>query len=271
MSGTGGKPTLDMANGLAEISLYGSADITPSSLNPDTMMISLTPLETDKIGTAFLIPGIKAVESYSLDVIFRIHKQEGQDGADGMAVVVLSVPLEDVEGYRNATGQVRVVGDGGAGLGYTGLGSQQDFAIELDTYRRYVEHVASCTITRIENSSPEASTDVMIRQYRISRCTSHQTRIINLQRLVRRRIPFQISRTGNFTGSGYNTRCILFPISKSSRRGFAKSLLTEARDKGIKIRRRSSCGRSRSLGQQQTQVGNVSLPSLHQLEVCHKR
>lgn len=260
-----------MANGLADISLYGSADITPSSLDPDAMMLSLTPLATGKVGTAFLIPGIKAGESYSLDVIFRIHKPEGQDGADGMAVAVLSVPLEDVEGYRNATGQVRVVGDGGAGLGYTGLGSQQDFAIELDTYRRYVGPVASWAITRIEYSSPLASTVVMTRRHRISRCTSHQTRIINLQTLVRRRIPFQISRMDNFTGSEYNTRWILHPISKPSRRGFVKSLLTEARDKGIKIRRRSSCGRSRNPGQQQTQVGHESLPSLHRLEACHKR
>lgn len=131
-----------MSSGLGYICLYGSADIASSSLDPDNMMLSLTPLETDKTGTAFLIPGIKSSESYLLDFTFRIHKQAGHDGADGMAVAVLSAPSEDVEGYRNATGQFRVVGDGGAGLGYTGLGTQEDFAIELDTYRRFVDLVS---------------------------------------------------------------------------------------------------------------------------------
>lgn len=134
----GGEPISDMSSGLTDICLYGSADILESS-ESDNMMLSLTALETDKTGTAFLIPGIKASESYVLDITFRIHKQEGHDGADGMAVAVLAVPEEDLDAYRSASGQVRVVGDGGAGLGYTGLGIEQDFAIELDTYRRYVD------------------------------------------------------------------------------------------------------------------------------------
>jgi peptide-N4-(N-acetyl-beta-glucosaminyl)asparagine amidase len=135
-----------MSSGLADICLYGSADILQSS-ESDNMMLSVTPLETDKTGTAFLIPGIKASESYVLDLTFRIHKQEGHDGADGMAVALLCVPEEDLDAYRNASGQVKVLGDGGAGLGYTGLGTQQDFAIELDTYRRYVDFDCSNAVT----------------------------------------------------------------------------------------------------------------------------
>lgn len=131
-------PTLDMANGLTDLSLYGSADIVSSSLDDETLMLSLTPLETDKTGSAFLIPGIKASESYLFDVTFRIRKREGQDGADGMGLVFMAVPPEDMNSYMNAKGDVRVIGDGGAGLGYTGLGAQDDFGIELDTYRRFV-------------------------------------------------------------------------------------------------------------------------------------
>jgi hypothetical protein len=129
---------LEMSTGLADITLYGSADILPSSLDDDNLMLSLTPLETDKTGTAFLTPGIKASESYLLDMTFRIRKRNGQDGADGMGLVVMAVPEADVGLYRDATGDVRVIGDGGAGLGYTGIGTQDDFAIELDTYRRFV-------------------------------------------------------------------------------------------------------------------------------------
>lgn len=131
-------PILEMSTSLTDISLYGSADILPSSLDDDNIMLSLTPLETDKTGTAFLIPGIKASDSYLFDMTFSIRKREGQDGADGMGLVVMAVPEADVGSYRDAKGDVRVVGDGGAGLGYTGIGTQDDFAIELDTYRRFV-------------------------------------------------------------------------------------------------------------------------------------
>lgn len=184
-------PILDMTTGLTDLSLYGSADILPSSLDDDKLMLALTPLETDKTGSALLIPGIKASESYLLDVTFRIRKREGQDGADGMGLVFMAVPSGEVDSYREAKGDVRVIGDGSAGLGYTGSGTQDDFAVEFDTYRRSVCHFFPHDY---RSSLPFiASIDVTIHQHRTSRFTSRRTRIIDSPKDVLRHIRFLIS------------------------------------------------------------------------------
>ncbi|KAJ9102987.1 hypothetical protein QFC19_004544 [Naganishia cerealis] len=127
---------IDMSSSLADLCLYGSADIRASDENEENTVLSLTPLETDKTGSAFLVTDLAASDSYVADITFRIRKRKGQEGADGMGVATMSVPSEELSLYREAGGQVRVMGDGGAGLGYTGLGTPDDFAIEIDTYRR---------------------------------------------------------------------------------------------------------------------------------------
>jgi hypothetical protein len=184
-------PILEMSTGLTDIILYGSADILPSSLDDDNLMLCLTPLETDKTGTAFLIPGIKASDSYLFDMTFRIRKREGQDGADGMGLVLMVVPEADVASYRDAKGDVRVIGDGGAGLGYTGMGTQDDFAIELDTYRRFVSIFLRSDFF---SSHFAASTAVTTLQRRTSRSTILQTRTTSSPKPAPRHIRFPISQ-----------------------------------------------------------------------------
>ena len=51
-----------------------------------------------------------------------------EEGADGMAFVFLSAG-------ENVVPQ-ELLGRGGAGLGYSGIGGKGDWVVELDTYRR---------------------------------------------------------------------------------------------------------------------------------------
>jgi len=68
---------------------------------------------------------ISASSSFVVEITFRITTAAGQDqGADGMAFVCLS-----------QSGQPKLLGEGGAGLGYEGLGAESDWAVEVDTYQ----------------------------------------------------------------------------------------------------------------------------------------
>lgn len=64
-------------------------------------------------------------------------------GADGMAFVCMGVGKDEELGVE---GGARLMGEGGAGLGYDTLGGEGDWAVEIDTYQTYV---------RPPNSSPE--------------------------------------------------------------------------------------------------------------------
>jgi hypothetical protein len=60
---------------------------------------------------------------------FRITKTSpSAEGADGMAFVFLSAAQGD--------GHQTLLGSGGAGLGYGGVGARDDWVVELDTYQR---------------------------------------------------------------------------------------------------------------------------------------
>jgi hypothetical protein len=67
-------------------------------------------------------------------VTFRISKSDrSAQGADGMAFVCLLT--------RHGIDTALLGGDG-AGLGYSGLGQAGDWAVEIDTYRRWVTNPA---------------------------------------------------------------------------------------------------------------------------------
>jgi hypothetical protein len=62
-----------------------------------------------------------------VEIDFRITLSPGQDqGADGLAFVCLQ-QQGDVPAH--------LLGEGGAGLGYDGLGGSGDWAAEIDTYQ----------------------------------------------------------------------------------------------------------------------------------------
>jgi len=90
--------------------------------------VVLTPNETSQVGSAFMATSISASSSFVVEMTFRITTAAGQDqGADGMAFVCLS--------QSGQTPKPKLLGEGGAGLGYDGLGSESDWAVEIDTYQ----------------------------------------------------------------------------------------------------------------------------------------
>lgn len=90
--------------------------------------VVLTPNETSQVGSAFIKTSISASSSFVAEITFRIATAAGQDqGADGMSFVCLS--------QSERIAQPKVLGEGGAGLGYDGLGEASDWAVEIDTYQ----------------------------------------------------------------------------------------------------------------------------------------
>jgi peptide-N4-(N-acetyl-beta-glucosaminyl)asparagine amidase len=115
--------------------------------------VVLTPNETSQMGSAFITTSISASSSFVVEMTFRITKAAGQDqGADGMAFVCLS--------QSEQTPKPTVLGEGGAGLGYDGLGEERDWAVEIDTYQTYaVSFYPFCNHALISTLSASISVD----------------------------------------------------------------------------------------------------------------
>lgn len=97
------------------------------SANRQDEQLVLTPNKTSQVGSAFVATTIPSSGSFVVEIDFRIALAPGQEqGADGMAFVC----LDDSEGVK-----VQTLGEGGAGLGYDGLGRDGDWAVEIDTYQ----------------------------------------------------------------------------------------------------------------------------------------
>nr|XP_031862971.1 uncharacterized protein CI109_001446 [Kwoniella shandongensis]KAA5530043.1 hypothetical protein CI109_001446 [Kwoniella shandongensis] len=94
------------------LSIFGDARIEGATI--------LLTSASDQTSAVFHPHQISKTGNYRVNVQFRLTSPPGAGEADGMAVVFTSG---------------RGLGLGGYGLGYTGLGAEGDFAVEVDTYR----------------------------------------------------------------------------------------------------------------------------------------
>lgn len=114
-------PDYALTKAKLDLTLSGNAEHKDSK-------VVLTPNETSQIGSAFITTAISASSSFVVEMTFRIATATGQDqGADGMAFVCLN--------QSERTQKPKLLGEGGAGLGYDGLGRDSDWAVEIDTYQ----------------------------------------------------------------------------------------------------------------------------------------
>jgi peptide-N4-(N-acetyl-beta-glucosaminyl)asparagine amidase len=114
-------PDYTLTKDSADLTLSGNAE------NKDDKIV-LTPNETSQVGSAFVATTISTQSSFVAEITFRITTAAGQEqGADGMAFVCLS--------RSEQVPKPTLLGEGGAGLGYDGLGGESDWAVEVDTYQ----------------------------------------------------------------------------------------------------------------------------------------
>lgn len=74
----------------------------------------------DQTSAAFTRYSFSQDISWRAQISFALHAPDGAGEADGIAIV-----------FSNE----RKLGDGGSGIGYSGIGDKGDFAVEVDTYR----------------------------------------------------------------------------------------------------------------------------------------
>ncbi len=112
----------------SSLSLQTSGSAAVVQLQGEPPQLSLTPCVTSRCGSAFAPPWDLGDQSFISDITFRISKANpSAEGADGMAFVCL----------RAFSGtDLSLLGGDGAGLGYSGLGGEGDWVVEVDTYQR---------------------------------------------------------------------------------------------------------------------------------------
>lgn len=108
--------------------------LSGSAVQSQDATLLLTPNQISQTGSAFFSIRLTPDTCCVFEIDFTITPGSDQDqGADGMALVCLyNKTISD--GGAGQTKQ-NLVGDGGSGLGYDGLGGPNDWAVEIDTYQ----------------------------------------------------------------------------------------------------------------------------------------